>query len=147
MIAVWLRECWHRGIIHGWIVQTVVLAIGVIITCSSVGTRCGSTGADGGGLVVVERDVWQRRLWQGLSNEFTLLVLQVREVTGGLLLRESLGLGKTLLVLTLDDLGNTLRVRTPSVMNNTTRRKSRTLSTLWQQYSFKLPWIWQSRGM
>ena len=53
--------------------------------------------------------VGEGRLRKGLGNEFALLVLEVREVTGRFLLGKGSSLSKTLLVPPLDDLGDALK--------------------------------------
>ena len=60
-------------------------------------------------VVVVDRQVREGGLREGLCDQLALLVLEVRVVASRLLLREGSSLCQPLLIPTLDDLSNTLR--------------------------------------
>lgn len=102
----------HRRIV-GLRVAHAVLFIPVaivVLRAAGVDTGCDSASTNRHSIVViVELDVGQSGLRKRLCDEFALLILQVREVTSGFLLRKSRSLGQTLLVFTLDDLSNTLK--------------------------------------
>ena len=73
-------------------------------------TGGGTALARRGGIIhVVKRYIRESRLRQRLSNELTLLVLEMRVVASGFLLSKRPGFGKPLFVLPLDDLGNALK--------------------------------------
>ena len=59
-------------------------------------------------VVVIHREVRKGGLGKGFGNKLALLVLEVRVVTGSLLLRKCSSLCQTLLVPALDELGDTL---------------------------------------
>lgn len=95
---------------HGWVIGRVFLPIVVvIITLSSESTWRRSLGTYRRAVVevIVEGDAGKGGLRNGL-DDFTILALQVREVTGGFLLSKSVSLRESLFVSSLDNLGDTL---------------------------------------
>ena len=111
MVAVRVRG--HRRIVHRRVVCGV-LGLVVVVVVRGVRCRVGArrnTSAHGRSVVdvVVDGEVWKRRLRKGLRDELALLVLEVREVASSFFLGKSSGLCKTLLVPALDDLRDTLQ--------------------------------------
>lgn len=114
VVARLLRVRRHRrvvewGVLHAIVDGCLVVCI-VEVALSADRASRGTARADGGDVVsvVVDGDVRERRLGKRLGNELALLVLEMRVVASGFLLRKGSSLGKTLLVPALDNLRDTL---------------------------------------
>ena len=110
VMGVRLIVCGHRRVVGLSVVQAVFLAgAKVVVGLGCVGTWSRYASAHRRSVVVViQLDIGQGRLRERLRNELTLLILKMGEITGRLFLCNGSGLGQALLILTLDDFGNTL---------------------------------------
>lgn len=84
---------------HGRIIGSRVALLVIVIP--SLFRSCACRGII---VLIIKRYVGEGWLWKRLSDEFTLLVLVVGEVTSSFLLGESGSLGESLLVPSFDDL-------------------------------------------
>lgn len=130
MVRVWLIVCRHGGIIDGALIVREVLV-------SLQNARRWPARVNRGSVVeiIVQRDIWQGRLWEGLVDELAFLVHKVREIASSFFPSEISSPGQTLLVASFDNLRNTLADKNMSANSPREAERRLTLSTLWQQYS------------
>jgi hypothetical protein len=105
VMSVIMIVYWHWRIVGCVLVVGGVVVILGIITGWRFGCFCGRRIVE----IIIDRKVGQRGLRKWLSDQFTLLVLQMGEVAHGLLLGQSRCFGKSLLIPAFDNLANSLQ--------------------------------------